>query len=254
MYCSNCGKQIPDGSRFCSSCGAQTAGSSQPQQNQSQPRQTYAQNPQSYAQSRQKAPKKAPVWVSILVGIVAFAVGYGVVSGMLSGDDSASGSSTYTPVVTEAAAEAPANAAYEEVFSSHYIVDMPSIFFMLDSAHFVSEAEDGTIEKLEFGYDGDLIKEMVNVVYLPIGEYTEEEKTEIDILMKETFAQHESYDFITASYQMGSQYYVITLRCTNLDNEDNMKVMQALGFTEDDCLLSMAATEEGLLDSGYIKR
>lgn len=231
MFCPNCGKQIPDGTRFCTNCGAQLANAPTPQAPEK---------------------KKTPLWVSILVGVVAFALAFTVSYGFVSGEDS-SDRKAETPVIT-VATEAPANPDYEAVFTRNSIVDIPSLFFMLDSAHFVSESEEGTVEKLEFGYEGDLIKEMVNVVYLPMGAYTEEEKAGIDAAMKETFSPYEAYDFVTIDYQMGNLYYVLTLRCTDLEDMDNIKVMQEMGFTEDDSLLSMKVTEEGLLKNGYIKR
>ena len=53
MFCPNCGAQIPDGTKFCTSCGASLEAAQQPQQQPQyqQPQQQYQQPPQ-YQQSQ----------------------------------------------------------------------------------------------------------------------------------------------------------------------------------------------------------
>ena len=55
MFCPNCGAQIPDGTKFCTSCGASLEATQQPQQQPQyqQPQQQYQQQPQ-YQQSSQQ--------------------------------------------------------------------------------------------------------------------------------------------------------------------------------------------------------
>ena len=43
MFCTNCGKQIPDGSKFCTNCGATLGNTQPPIQNRQQFQQPYQQ-------------------------------------------------------------------------------------------------------------------------------------------------------------------------------------------------------------------
>ena len=69
MYCGNCGKNIPDGSKFCEGCGAPVAQTA-PQQPQYQPQPQYQAQPQ-YQKPVTK--KKSPV-LPIVIAAVAVVV------------------------------------------------------------------------------------------------------------------------------------------------------------------------------------
>lgn len=81
MFCPNCGKQLPDGSRFCDGCGAQLAAAQpiqqqplqqqpvqQPYMHQQPVQQPYMQQPNAYAQPAKKTP-----W-GLIGGVAAAAV------------------------------------------------------------------------------------------------------------------------------------------------------------------------------------
>lgn len=81
MFCTNCGKQIPDGSKFCTNCGASMGNNQPPIQNQQQFQQPYQQpyqqpfnapNPPPY---RPKKSKGGVIAVVVLLVIALIAAG-----------------------------------------------------------------------------------------------------------------------------------------------------------------------------------
>lgn len=148
------------------------------------------------------------------------------------------------------------NPDYEDIFLSRYIIDMPSLFFGLESDAFAIVTDEGIIEKLEFGYDGDVVKEMVDTIYFPFADYTDDQKAETENALKEAYAGIAAIDFCTADYQMLGDYYRITFTFKGLDNADHVQVLSDVGMisTANVDYISMKASEEGLLSTGYVKR
>ena len=101
MLCPNCKKEIPDGSAFCSSCGANFGAPAQPV-NYAQPvynaQPVYAAPP---APAKKPVTKKWWFWVIIVVAVIAV---IGIFSG---GDDTDSGSSDN--ITTSQSADADSN-------------------------------------------------------------------------------------------------------------------------------------------------
>ena len=252
MYCPNCGKEIPNDSKFCGSCGAQVRPVAQPQYQQPQ----YQQPQQQYAQPQQtkKEKKKNPLWLRIIIGLVAFAVGYGAVNALLSSDTKTENKSSVVST-TQATTEKPANPAYEEVFSSRYIVDVDSIIFM-DNECFVQVLDDGMLEKLEYGYKNDVIKEMVNTIYFPVSDYTEDEKTALEDAVKELFAEYETLESVSLRYNMGTSYFTVVLTITDLDQAENIQLLVELGMMDSANVdyISMSKTIDNLTAAGYIQK
>ena len=177
------------------------------------------------------------------------------------GSGSSSGGSSYIPNITnpttEPTTEATVNPEYEDIFLSRYIVDMPPFFIMMDSAAYASVDDEGMIEKLEYGYKDDIVKEMINTLYYPVAEMTEDQKTQLDTGVKEALASYTDLSFCTSSYDMGNNYYTVKLQFSNLDNIDNVKALQDLGLVTGDAttgLISMEQTDSNMIAAGYIKR
>ena len=181
--------------------------------------------------------------------------------GILAGCGSSGGSSAIPtfPVnpTTEPTTEATVNPEYEEIFTSRFIVDMPPFFLMLDSAAFAMVSEEtGMIEKMEYGYKDDIVKELINTVYYPISEMTDDEKTQLDTGVQEALAGYTELSFCDANFNMGNSYYTVKLHFTDLDTIENVKALSDLGLVtgDDSGLISMKESESGLLAAGYIKR
>ena len=174
------------------------------------------------------------------------------------GDSGSSGGSSYVPnnTTTEPTTEATVNPEYEELFTSRYIVEMPPLFLMMDSAAFATVNDEGMIEKMEYGYKDDVVKEMINTLYYPISEMTEDQKTLLDSSVKEALASYTDLSFCEASFDMGNSYYTVKLHFTGLDTAENVKALSDLGLVTGDTsgLISMKESETALLANGYIKR
>ena len=86
MFCQNCGKQIPDGSTFCTECGAAQVTAAQPMQFSAPP-----------IVSKPKK-KKTALW--IILGVVALIIIIAIATG---GDDNDNTKVKATPAVTDTA-------------------------------------------------------------------------------------------------------------------------------------------------------
>lgn len=177
------------------------------------------------------------------------------------GSSSSSGGSGYTPVITttqpttEPTLDIP-SAAYNEIFISRNIIEMPPMFFMMDASAFASVSAEGMIEKMEYGHKDDIVKELINSLYYPISEMTDDQKTLLDSGVKEALASYTALSFCEATYDMGDSYYIVSLHFTDLDNTDHVKTLSDLGLVtgDDSGLISMKESEASLLESGYVKR
>lgn len=257
MFCSKCGKEIPENTNFCSHCGAQQGGA-------------VSEKPSEKKEVKKKNPKR--MILSLVVVLAVYLIGrFAIAPAMLSNDDTAgSDSGTQTDmtenqgfmevedeedVVSESTGSAD-NSAYTDIFMSRNIVDMTSIFTSLDTMAFASVSDEGTVEKLEYAYEDDIILEFVNVVYYPITNMTEDQKLALDNSMKANFATMEEADFCTVSYNMGNNYYSVTLHFTDLDVAANIQKLHDFGMLtgEGANKISMSETESNLLSGGYVKK
>ncbi len=257
MFCSKCGKEIPENTNFCSHCGAQQGGA-------------VNEKPSEKKNGKKKNPKT--VILSLVIVLAVYLLGRcAIAPAMLSDDDTTgSGSGTQSNVtdnqdfmeddddedtVLDNNSSAD-NSAYTDIFMSRNIVDMTSIFTSLDTMAFASVSDEGTVEKLEYAYEDDTIKEFVNVVYYPVSEMTEDQKLALDNSMKANCAAMEEADFCTVSYNMGNNYYSVTLHFTDLDKTENIQKLSDFGMLTGEGVnrISMSETESNLLSGGYVKK
>lgn len=274
MFCQKCGKQIADTAKFCDGCGAPVSGSApqQPQYQQPRYQQAQYQQPQ-YQQTRQpekKQKSKAPVWVSIVVVLAVFLIGRFVIApAMLSGgSDSSAGQSSgggqYTfetapaPQVSSNASASAGSSAYAEIFSSRLIVEdmTPASMLLMDTASFAIVYDDGTVEKMEFGYQDDVIKALVDTAYYPISGYTDDQIAQLETQVKAYYAAYEQISCCTVTYSSGSSFYKVTLSFTGLDIADNIQDLVNVGMMEStsNSWISMSESEANMLASGFVKK
>ena len=249
MFCSKCGKEIPENTNFCSHCGAQQGG---------------AVNEKTSEKKNGKKKNQKTVILSLVVVLAVYLLGrFAIAPAMLSDDDTAgSGLGTQTgeeedeeDVLSESTGSAD-NSAYTDIFMSRNIVDMTSIFTSSDTMAFASVSDEGTVEKLEYAYEDDTIMEFVNVVYYPVFDMTEDQKLALDNSMKTNFAAMEEADFCTVSYNMGNNYYSVTLHFTDLDKTENIQKLHSFGMLTGEGMnkISLSETESNLLSGGYVKK
>ena len=256
MFCSKCGKEIPENTNFCSHCGAQQGD-------------TVSEKSSEKKNEKKKNPKT--VILSLVVVLAVYLLGrFAIAPAMLSDKDdtnAGSGNSSGVSVDSDFTKEdegdvvsdnnsSADNSAYTDIFMSRNIVDMSSIFTTMDTVAFANVSDEGTVEKLEYAYENDAIKEFVNVVYYPVSEMTEDQKLALDNSMKANFASMEEADFCTVSYNMGNNYYSVTLHFTDLDKTENIQKLHSFGMLTGEGVnkISMSETESNLLSGGYVKK
>nr|WP_296010830.1 zinc ribbon domain-containing protein [uncultured Blautia sp.] len=262
MFCSKCGKQIPDGTAFCSFCGARQA--------------VNTQTPNFHQEPQKTVKKKKKVNILVWVLAIAGATLIGQMAGKLlagsynkkptssskinqnidkniEADIGDAGSST--TATTEVKADNP---EYMKIFSDRNIVAMPLLAIGQDVASFAKVEEDGTVDSLEFGYKDDLVSTLKQTRYVDITEVTESQRQSFDAEMKEKFAKYmEELGFLTFDSNIGETYYRVSYELQNLDDAEVLKAAEEKGLIEltgTGGLMSMTATESNLLAQGYVKQ
>lgn len=251
MFCNQCGASLPEGCKFCSTCGADLTAvpAAAPAAPKPQP------DPGVDSRTGSKPPKKkTPVWVTVLVVLAAFLLGKFVIApSMLSEPDNTdgdSGSQTHQTSGTESTAPNP---AYDAVFEDTYIVHF-QMFFNMDTASFVKELENGTICCSDYGYKDDVVIDFVETMYIPVSEYTDEQKTELESNVKASLSALEDLACCSVKYNMGINYLTVTISYSGVDREENYTALYNAGALTANTFISMSETEKSLLNDGFIKK
>lgn len=264
MFCPKCGKEIPEETKFCNHCGAEQGGGNSVKQQEKSPG---GKN------------KINPIILSLIVVVVMGLFGRFVIAPMMLTDGNSDGDTVQTTAPVQDPDGTPdetsdepgkddssdsntpvVNSDYAEIFSSRYIVESPALFFGLDSAAFASAyntVNGETVEKLEFGYKNDVIKEMICTVYISVSDYSDEEKQALEEENKDLIAELDALDCCEVTSNMGNNFYIVTIHCTDIDNASNLQALVNEGFEladEGATYLSMSKTESELLADGYVKK
>lgn len=276
MFCSNCGKQLDENAKFCDGCGAQqravndtNSASNQPVPNP-QPNVNYqaASNPQA-----KKAPKKKTnIIITVAVVLCAFIIGKFVIAPSMTSDSgsgsnvgnsgntvSNSGSQTQSDISnnnsTYSSSTGTTSSDYDEILSQAYIVHFPNVFGVgTSTASFVSKLDDGSILCSDYGYKDDVVIQMVETLYIPVAEYTDSQKTQLESSVKSEYAKLEALNCCTVKYNMGTNYYTVTTTYSNLDKAQNYSELYQANVLSADTWISMSATESGLIAQGAVKK
>jgi len=297
MYCSHCGKQISDNAKFCNFCGAEQVIYNQPSAAQSQP--SWQQTPKAPPVQSYQVPKTPPVQPrpaqaapqgagnnkpkksvgkKILIGFLVF-VGVCLLSRAfltplflksLDKDEPSPmpPSETYTLPSLPVPSVETVNPDYTDIFFNCGITEFNESYSdpSLSTDSFVQVSENGVVEKLQLGYDPeeDTIIEMFDIVYVPTADYSEDQLTALDEVMRERLAPCELEGFCTVTYEKYSLdgCYKTTVHFTDLNNGYNLARLSnlnilALGDSPDGQplqKLSMKQTESGLTANGYIQK
>lgn len=263
-FCPNCGNEVQEGYNFCSKCGKSlemNMSSTVGQKN------AYSMVNNNVAEKK-KAKKKAPIWLVIIIFVGAAALGRLASSALLSDDDD---SESYTSgegiledefsdideVNLEDAVEI-ANPEYLNVFTERGLDTTD----LLDTSEysverFVLVDEEGMVDRLEYGYEDDTIEISAETIYYPLAGFTEDQKAQFDLNMKEAFAAAEALDFSEIVYEIGDEYYTIIVVLDDLDEMMNIQAAIDAGVIQVEgsaISLSMEKTTDGLLAAGYIQK
>lgn len=259
MFCSNCGKQLPENTKFCNYCGTQ-----QPAGSSAEPAAKATENQKNQAepanqQQKQAPKKKANILVTLVIVLCAFLLGKFVIAPSMVSDSGkdpgASNQSSQSQQSTEnnssLSTDTP-NPAYEAVFDDTYIVHFQS-FFNMNMESFAKQ-EDGIICCADYGYEDDVVKQWVETMYIPVSEYTDSQKAALESTMKSEFAAVESLSCCTVSYKMSANYFTITCTYADVDKAANYGELYSAGILQANTFISMSATEDTLLSQGFVKK
>lgn len=274
MYCRNCGKQIPEGVTFCTYCGAQQGAAAQPAQ-PVQPRHA-ASEPAPRAQQRQRQEKPKRKWTGLLVAVAVF-----FVAGMLGQfvlapamkKDSGSARPDIQPAATiepqeveeiqqpadaedAGAAESETNPAYSAVFEGSGVIHLP-ILMATDIESFALKDGEGDINCLDYGCSGDQVT-CFNQTWYYLGVTSDQQEYLQNLTAgaegEVTKYANASCINVTYNYDETRGVFRIQYACTGLDQPENLQTMYDLGMISANDPISMALTEQELLQQGYVKR
>ena len=251
MFCSNCGNQLPDGTKFCNNCGAQLSANESP-----------AAAPSAAQKAPEKAAKKKPnIIVVLAVVLCAFLLGKFVIAPSMSSDSGKETkpneptTQTQQQTTTNNSGDSAntTNSAYDAVFEDTYIVHFQA-FFNMDMASFASKQANGIICCSDYGYKDDVVKHWVETMYIPVSGLTEAEKAKAENEMKTQFAVLDALTCCTANYKMGTNYLTVTFTYKDVDQAANYGELYNAGILQTNTFISMSATESTLLSQGFVKK
>lgn len=252
MFCSTCGKQLPDGVKFCNNCGTQQA------TNNIAPTQQPAANaiPAPTAASKKSevsAKKKPNILVILVVVLCAFLLGKLVIAPSMVSDAGNQSSQSQQTGSNNGSTATANNPVYDAIFDDTYIVHFQS-FFNMETKSFAMKQADGTIACADYGYKNDVVKDWVETVYIPVSEYTDTQKAEVEATFKSQFASIDALNCCSVTYRMGTNYFTITCTYSNVDQASNYAELYNAGVLQANTYISMSATETALLGQGFIKK
>lgn len=266
MFCSNCGKQIPENTKFCNHCGAQqnlvnTDNAVTQQQNAStQPSMNQSQGTAQQTKANKPPKKKANIVIVLAVFLCAFLIGkFAIAPSMTSDSDNNGGTgnqgnqSQQSTQNNGGSSVQSSNAAYDAIFDDTYIVHFQS-FFNMDMSSFALKQDDGIICCADYGYDDDVVKQWVETMYIPVSEYTDTQKTDLETTMKSQFATIDALNCCSVTYKMSANYFTITCTYSDVDKAENYGELYNAGVMQTNTFISMSATETSLLGQGFVKK
>ena len=250
MFCNHCGAQQPDGSKFCSNCGEKLAADQAAAKQQ--PQSKSAPNTQQAAKTEKKK-GKLPVWGIALIALAAFLLGQFVIAPAMSPNSDAGDHSGSQSTQSQNGGNTNANPAYEAIFNDTYIVHFQT-FFNMEMESFALKQEDGIICCADYGYEDDVVKQWVETMYIPVSEYTDTQKTELENTMKTQFATVEALNCCSVTYKMSTNYFTITCTYSDVDKPENYGELYNAGVLPVNTFISMSATGDTLVNQGFVKK
>lgn len=252
MFCTQCGASLPEGCKFCSTCGANLT--APPAAAQAAPKPKPASGADSCTGSKPPK-KKTPLWLTAVIVLAAFLLGKFVIAPAMQSEPDSAGDNSGSQIQQASSADdsTAANPAYDAVFEDTYIVHF-QMFFNMDTASFVKEMENGTICCSDYGYKGDVVIDFVETLYIPVSEYTDEQKAEVENDVRASLSELEALACCSAKYNMGLNYLTVTISYSGVDQTENYTALYNAGALTANTFISMSETERSLLNDGFIKK
>lgn len=226
MFCSNCGKQISENTKFCNYCGAQQQAveNTEPAQKATENQQI---NADIFTQQPKKAPKKkANIIIVLAVVLGVFLLGKFVIAPLLvtdfnNNDTGSQSSQSQEGTVSNDEPADSSNPEYDAIFEGTYIVHNKD-WFGMDMKNLAFKNTDGSIICADLGYKDGVLKQVESTNYVPVSSCTDAQKTEIENELRE---QLESSikgveDYCTVAFDKGENYYSASITVTDADNPE----------------------------------
>lgn len=285
-FCPNCGEKLDDNAKFCTRCGyiVNTGGSQQTNPSQQQGYSVHQEPP---LNSQEPPKKEANKVLKIVASVVVFLVVFGIaraasqalVSHLLR-DDSKTTSYESEETLAEKEQELiddleaideeygtdvmgesdvrVSNPEYVSIFTERGIVEQSALASSgLTTGEYVLANPDGLVDKMEYGYENDTVKTIVETVYYPLSALGTNDKEAIDAAMQEEFIAAEALPFVTILYEIEGEYYKITITIEELDTPKNISAAVDAGILQVDSTvlyISYRQSQELLESSGYIQK
>ena len=146
--------------------------------------------------------------------------------------------------------------SFDEIFENPDTGYTPPIFDAQSKASYALLLSDGTIEVREYGYEGDVVKELRQSIHLYIAELTEAQKQDVVDSMSTAFDDVASLNGVSVTTEIKDEYYIVSVHCTRLDDADTLKGLMDFGIVQksEDTTLSMDTIDLILTSSGYVKQ
>ena len=93
---------------------------------------------------------------------------------------------------------------------------------------FAKEADQYTLEILEYGYNGDTVTEQYDTIYYDISELNESQIQQLEEMLRTSAAENMPY--CAAEYQrIGTEFFVVQLHIADMKSKDTLSAMAAAG-------------------------
>ena len=130
-----------------------------------------------------------------------------------------------------------------------------------DTASYVKEASDGTIYLMQFGYDKDVVQEIVTTVFTPSSGWDHSQASSFTANAEARISEmHASYGFIDGNtFVVGNYEYVaVQIYLKYMDKSGNIRIAEGrdlitLSSGNSDSI-SMYRTEQALRSDGYARK
>ena len=99
-----------------------------------------------------------------------------------------------------------------------------------------------------------IISAPTEIVQVPVSEYTDKQKTELENTMKTQFATVDALNCCTVTYKMSENYFTITCTYSDVDKAENYGELYNAQVLQTNTFISMSETETGLLNQGFVKK
>lgn len=140
---------------------------------------------------------------------------------------------SYTPISDPVSISGnTASGTYGEIFNKLGIQDTTSVDASLDSLSVLLSANSQMVTKVELGYTGETVKEIVISYYYNTTGMTDSQKEELNIQANASFFMVNDIDGCTARFNEFDNYYTVILRLNCLDDPDAIQAlsdMESLG-------------------------